>query len=77
MISCEQAATICDKSQYKVAGLLEKIQLSLHLMFCKTCAGFSAKNKQLTSLCKQAHLRSLSERDKEAMKQRLFKDLGK
>ncbi|WP_445381407.1 hypothetical protein [Robiginitalea sp. IMCC43444] len=75
MITCEKAANICNKSQYREAGFLERIQLGLHLLICKTCAGFSSKNKQLTNLCKQAHLRALPEREKAEMKRRLLRDL--
>lgn len=71
MMSCEKAAVICNKAQYREATFLEKIKLKLHLLLCKTCAGFSKKNKELTTLCEKANLHSLSESEKERMKQRL------
>lgn len=71
MISCEKAALICNKSQYKEASFLEIIKLRFHLAICKTCASFSKKNADLTTLCEKASLKSLSESDKEAMKKRL------
>ena len=71
MISCEEAAIICNKKQYKEATFTEKIQLILHLIICKTCAKFSKKNAELTSLCKKAHLRCIPEEDKLKMKKKL------
>lgn len=71
MISCDEAAIICNKSQYKEASFWEKIKLKMHIFICKACAGFSKKNKQLSSLCEKAALHTLSQRDKELIKQRL------
>ncbi len=71
MISCEKAAIICDKMQYKEASLKEKIQLKFHLLVCKTCSVFSKKNTQLTSLCEKANLHSLTESEKLKMKNEL------
>ena len=68
MISCEKAAKICDKAQYKEASIWEKIKLKFHLLMCNNCAKHSLKNKKLTSLCKQAKLVVLSEEDKKKMK---------
>jgi hypothetical protein len=71
MITCEQAATICNKSQYNEASFSEKMRLRLHLLVCKTCAGFTRKNKKLTSLCHKAPLHTLSEDYKNELKDRL------
>ena len=73
MISCEKAALICNKTQYREAGLKERWQLWLHLLVCKTCASFSNNNKKLTDLCNQASLKALSPDEKAAMKERLDK----
>ena len=71
MISCEKAAKICCKTQYREATLFEKIQLNFHLIICRTCKAFSKKNKLLTGLCEEAELKSLSQKEKEEMKQKL------
>ncbi len=75
MISCEEAAIICNKTQYKEASFLEKMKLELHILFCRACAGFSRKNQKLTVLCEKAQLRSLSEEDKLRMKNELKKHI--
>ncbi len=71
MISCEEAAHICNKKQYKEASWLERFQLILHLLICKTCKTFSRKNARLTTLCEQAELRSLTQKEKQEMKRQL------
>jgi len=73
MISCEKAATICNKAQYNEATFMEKMKLKFHLFMCKTCAKHSKKNGQFTSLCQKANLHSLSEQEKMLMKQQLQK----
>lgn len=70
--SCEKAAAICDKVQYKEATIIEIMKLKFHLFMCKTCAKHSKKNTQFSSLCEKANLQSLSEQDKEQMRQQLL-----
>ena len=70
-ISCEEAADICTRSQYKEASFWEIIKLRVHIMYCKACAKYAKKNKALTSMCDQAEMNVLSESAKEAMKKDL------
>ncbi len=73
MISCEEATIICNKTQYKEASFVEKLKLRLHILICKTCGKYVKKNTRLTYLCNQAPLNSLTEAEKEALKERLVK----
>lgn len=73
MNSCEKAATICSKTQYQEATFMEIMKLKFHMLICKHCSKFSKKNTRLTTLCGEAKLRSLSEKDKLQMKQQLEK----
>lgn len=75
MISCNEAAIICNKKQYKEATFFEKIKLMMHLIICKTCTKHSKKNTQFTTLCDKASLHSLPEKDKEEMKKDLQEKL--
>jgi hypothetical protein len=47
-LSCDQATTICDKSQYGEVSLFERIKLSLHLFKCKKCGKYTQQNGILT-----------------------------
>ncbi len=73
MNSCEKAAIICNKAQYNEATLIEKIKLKFHIFICEKCYHFSKKNAKLTHLCNKAKLESLSEKDKENLKEVLNK----
>ena len=75
MISCEEAADICTKKQYKEASIWQTMKLKLHVFYCKTCAHFTAKNTKLTSLCNQAHLHVLREVEKESMQKSIDNQL--
>ncbi|EAR02154.1 glycine dehydrogenase [Maribacter sp. HTCC2170] len=75
MISCDEAAIICNKKQYKEATFIEKIKLMFHILICKTCSKFSKKNSELTSLCDKAPLHSIPEKEKVEMKKELAKKL--
>lgn len=71
MISCEKAAIICHKVQYREATFMEKLKLRFHLFMCEHCPEFSKRNTKLTTLCEKANLQSLTEADKRKMKERL------
>ena len=73
MISCEEAQVICNKKQYREASLIEKVELMLHILFCKACFKFSRKNNRLTRLVYRANLKTLSKAEKESMKRYLQK----
>jgi len=49
-INCDEATTICDKSQYDEASLFEKIRLSFHLAFCKHCNKYTKQNHLMSDL---------------------------
>lgn len=68
MRNCKKAEIICTKIQYKEATFLEKFQIRLHLILCRTCRGFVKKNSKFTSLCDQANLKTLPVEEKEKMK---------
>lgn len=43
-LSCDEATTICDKSQYGEVTIWERIKLSLHLFLCKNCGKYTKQN---------------------------------
>ncbi len=71
MISCDEARLICHKTQYKDATVWEVLKLKLHLLICKACSAFSRKNTKLTTLCEEATIHVLSDKEKHHMKEKL------
>ena len=82
LITCDQATTICDKSQYGEASFSEKMKLKLHILICEICRLYSAQNSTMTEIfkmkakeVKQKKAPScLSSVDKEVLKKK-FEDL--
>lgn len=74
-ISCDKAAEICTKTQYKESSWWEVLKLKIHISYCKTCAKYSAKNSKFSSICEAAKLNALNKMDKESMKEALRKQL--
>jgi hypothetical protein len=68
MTSCEEAALICNKAQYKEASLAEKLKLRWHILFCRVCNAYVKKNGRLTDLCRKAPLYGLTESEKDAIR---------
>ena len=76
-ITCNEATTICDKSQYKEASFIEKIKLNLHFLTCEICRLYTKQNNKMSRLFKtnsldcKRRINCLSEADKEVLKEQL------
>jgi len=73
---CHEANHICDKNQYNEASFLEKIKLSFHLIYCRACRNYSARNGKLTKAMNNPSVETVSMSDKELLKQRLQEQLN-
>ena len=77
-ISCDEATTICNKSQYKEASLWEIVKLKIHVFGCKVCGRYSKQNGTLTKVCNE-HLHKtesehkLCKEEKEALQTEVVK----
>ena len=76
-VGCEEATTLCTKSQYEKLRVVEQLKLNFHLFMCKDCSAFSKQNKTL-SKCIKEHLKhspnefsQLSVKEKEVMLEKL------
>lgn len=70
-IACDEAQHCCDKAQYNEASLVEKIKLSLHLLFCRTCQKYTSTNNKLTQLMKKEKVQSFDNNEKNEL-EKLF-----
>ncbi len=73
-MKCNEAQNVCDKSQYKESSLWERIKLTIHLLYCKTCRSYSFKNKKLTRVIQKAKIETLPKEDKKHLKEVLEKE---
>ncbi len=77
IINCDEATTICDKSQYKEASFSELVKLNWHILTCKICNLYSKQNRKMTSLFKMKSLdcknqtNCMSKEDKEILKKQI------
>ncbi|SDW21019.1 hypothetical protein SAMN05444411_101286 [Lutibacter oricola] len=75
-LTCDEATTICDKSQYKEASLWEIIKLNIHILLCKNCGLYSKQNSIMTK-CYEKHSnqedikKCLGDEEKAAMEKEL------
>ena len=70
-ITCTEAASICNKAEYKEASLVEKLKLQIHLFFCRTCKEYNRRNQKLSLLLQKAKLKACSSEEKAAFKKRM------
>lgn len=80
-ISCEEAATLCTKSQYGKLSIVNLLKLNFHLFMCKVCGTYSKQNGILTK-CIDEHLKhsknghdKLSQEEKEVMVEEIKREL--
>ncbi len=52
MISCYESTYLISKKQEDSLSLAEKVQLSMHLMFCKYCNRFAKQTNMITKSIK-------------------------
>jgi len=65
--ACERAQHTCDKSQYNEASFMEKVRLSVHLLFCRACQNYTANNNKLTKVMKKEKIESFASAEKSKM----------
>lgn len=76
-LSCQEANHVCDKTQYKEASLWEKIKLNIHLLYCRACRKYTARNSKLTQLIKSDKVEALDISAKEKIQATFEKELAK
>ncbi len=76
-LTCTEANHCCDKAQYDEATFLEKIKIHIHNFFCKPCKKFTDDNNKLSALVKKANLKTCTEEEKKAWKNKIEKEVTK
>ena len=73
-LECHEANHFCDKNQYKEATFWEKVRLNIHLIYCRACRKYTARNTKLSKAIRNPKVKTA---DKVALKQRLQQELSK
>ncbi len=76
-VPCDTAQHTCDKSQYNEASLIEKIKLSIHLVYCKACQTYTKKNNNLSKLMKDKKVQTMKSDEKDSLEALFKKELSK
>jgi hypothetical protein len=77
IITCDEATTICDKSQYGEATFFGKIKLNVHFLLCKICGLYSKQNTEMSKVYKMKAMdckekkQCMSSEEKETLKKKL------
>lgn len=75
-LECHEANHICDKNQYREAGFWEKLKLTFHLAYCRACRKYTAKNNKLTKVVHSPKVHTVSQNEKDALKEKLAQQLS-
>ena len=74
-MKCDDATHVCDKTQYKEAGLFDKLMLKVHLLMCTLCRGYAKRNTKLTETIKSANIKTLRPEEKQRIKTKLQNEI--
>ena len=81
LIKCDEATSICDKTQYGEASRFDKIRLSIHNFLCHRCKLYSEQNAIMTKILKihkhKHEDEQLCDADKENLQKALEKEMKK
>lgn len=75
-LECHEANHICDKNQYREASFWEKVKLNIHLIYCRLCREYTARNMKLTKRVKDPQVKAISTQEKNAIKERLKQEMS-
>jgi len=75
-INCHNGKILCDKNQYKETSFWEKVKLNFYLIICSECRSYTANNTKLTKAMKNPKIETVSQDEKNALKEKLARELG-
>lgn len=76
-VTCQEANHICDKNQYREASFWEKVRLNIHLIYCRACRKYTARNMKLTKAMKNPEVKTMDSAAKNDLKAQLEKEMLK
>ncbi len=76
-LECHEANHFCDKNQYREASIWEKIRLNIHLIYCRACRKYTARNIKLSKVVKDPKVKTMPRDDKRVLKEQLQRELSK
>ncbi len=83
MLDCDQATYLITKSEFERLGCIQKMQLKMHLAYCKFCRRFAQQNKIISETLNDLkqidseHLHiHLSEKQQEKLKKTIESEIA-
>lgn len=76
ILSCREASTLIQKNEAGTLGLIEGVQLKLHLSICKLCRQYEKQSARLNEFLDQ-HFKQDQPRDNSAFKSKLKQEIRK
>jgi len=84
MLDCDRATYLITKSEFESLGCIQKLQLKMHLTYCKFCRRFARQNKIMSEVLEdfkqidQDHLLiHLSEEQQSKLKETIESEIKK
>ncbi len=76
-LKCDEANHSCDKNQYKEASFTELIKLNIHLIYCRACRKYTARNTKLSKALRRNKPKGMPLSAKQTLNERLRKEINK
>lgn len=76
-LKCEEANHTCDKNQYKEATFMQLVKLNFHLIYCRACQKYTARNTKLTKFLNKNTIKTMPRDQKAILHERLRQQMSK
>lgn len=77
LFKCDDAANVCDRSQYSESTVSERLLMKFHHVICRICREHSALNGKLSRAIKKANLQSFPEHKKRELRKVIQQEISK
>jgi hypothetical protein len=74
-INCDEAKSICDKSQYNESTFWERFRLNIRYVYCHITRSYVQRNKKLTNLMSDKNVACMNSQSKTELKTKFEKEL--
>jgi hypothetical protein len=74
-INCDEAKSICDKSQYNESTFWERFRLNIRYFYCHITRSYVKRNKKLTDLISDKNVTCMDSVSKSELKSKFQKEL--
>ena len=76
MLSCDKATELVEKKIHFKLSLKEKVQLAMHLAFCKPCSNYKKQSYIIEKIVPNIRFKEIPKEDLKPLKEEIIKKIS-